>query len=100
HRFPSASRGPFLEISRPLGRSDPSPVDGMAFASATSLAPLIRPHAWAPVVVRFIATVKTGDKSMLVPSPKWLDSGNNAWQLAAATFVGLQSIPGLAVLYA
>ena len=37
---------------------------------------------------------------MLVPSPKWLDSGNNAWQLAAATFVGLQSIPGLAVLYA
>ena len=34
---------------------------------------------------------------MLVPSPKWLDSGNNAWQLAAATFVGLQSIPGLAV---
>src|SRR6266700_3430875 len=37
---------------------------------------------------------------MLVPSPKWLDSGNNAWQLAAATFVGMQSIPGLAVLYA
>ena len=36
---------------------------------------------------------------MLVPSPKWLDSGNNAWQLAAATFVGLQSIPGLMVLY-
>ncbi len=36
---------------------------------------------------------------MLVPSPKWLDSGNNAWQLAAATFVGMQSIPGLAVLY-
>jgi ammonium transporter, Amt family len=36
---------------------------------------------------------------MLVPSPKWLDSGNNAWQLAAATFVGLQSVPGLMVLY-
>lgn len=36
---------------------------------------------------------------MLVPSPKWLDTGNNAWQLAAATFVGLQSIPGLVVLY-
>ena len=35
----------------------------------------------------------------LVPSPKWLDTGNNAWQLAAATFVGLQSIPGLTVLY-
>ena len=36
---------------------------------------------------------------MLVPSPKWLDTGDNAWQLAAATFVGMQSIPGLAVLY-
>jgi len=36
---------------------------------------------------------------MLVPSPQWLDTGDNAWQLAAATFVGLQSIPGLMVLY-
>ena len=36
---------------------------------------------------------------MLVPSPKWLDTGDNAWQLAATTFVGLQSIPGLVVLY-
>jgi ammonium transporter, Amt family len=35
----------------------------------------------------------------LLPSPKWLDTGDNAWQLAAATFVGLQSIPGLTVLY-
>ncbi len=35
----------------------------------------------------------------LVPSPQWLDTGNNAWQLAAATFVGLQSVPGLTVLY-
>src|SRR5579862_5083132 len=36
---------------------------------------------------------------MIIPSPAWLDSGNNAWQLAAATFVGLQSIPGLTILY-
>jgi ammonium transporter, Amt family len=42
----------------------------------------------------------SGDKRMaLAPSPQWLDTGNNAWQLAAATFVGLQSIPGLTVLY-
>src|ERR1019366_1221037 len=41
-----------------------------------------------------------GERLMaLVPSPQWLDTGNNAWQLAAATFVGLQSIPGLTVLY-
>lgn len=36
---------------------------------------------------------------MLLPSPKWLDTGNNAWQMAAATFVSLQSIPGLVILY-
>ncbi|HEX3883753.1 MAG TPA: ammonium transporter [Stellaceae bacterium] len=36
---------------------------------------------------------------MLVPSPKWLDTGSNGWQMAAATFVGLQSIPGLVILY-
>ena len=34
------------------------------------------------------------------PTPSWLDTGDNAWQLTAATFVGLQSIPGLMVLYA
>jgi Amt family ammonium transporter len=29
----------------------------------------------------------------------WLNSGDTAWQLTAATLVGLMSIPGLAVLY-
>lgn len=32
-------------------------------------------------------------------APDWLDTGNNAWQLTAASLVGLQSIPGLMVLY-
>jgi ammonium transporter, Amt family len=50
-------------------------------------------------LVFFERNSKWGAKSMLVPSPKWLDTGDNAWQLAAATFVGLQSIPGLTVLY-
>lgn len=36
----------------------------------------------------------------LVPSPDWLNPGDTAWQLTAATLVGLQSIPGLAILYA
>ncbi|KAJ3669031.1 hypothetical protein LUZ60_010981 [Juncus effusus] len=31
--------------------------------------------------------------------PDWLNKGDNAWQLACATFVGLQSMPGLVVLY-
>jgi Amt family ammonium transporter len=29
----------------------------------------------------------------------WLDTGDNAWQLTAATLVGIQSVPGLAILY-
>ncbi len=32
--------------------------------------------------------------------PSWLDTGSNAWELTAATLVGLQSLPGLAVFYA
>jgi Amt family ammonium transporter len=33
------------------------------------------------------------------PYPSWLSSGDNAWQMTAATLVGLMSIPALAVLY-
>jgi len=33
-------------------------------------------------------------------SPDWLNKGDNAWQLTAATLVGLQSVPGLIILYA
>jgi Amt family ammonium transporter len=35
----------------------------------------------------------------VVPYPTWLSPGDNAWQLTAATLVGLMSIPALAVLY-
>ncbi|TML36063.1 MAG: ammonium transporter [Actinobacteria bacterium] len=31
--------------------------------------------------------------------PNWLNPGDNAWQLTAATLVGLMSVPGLVVLY-
>src|SRR5690242_20460817 len=33
------------------------------------------------------------------PYPSWLNAGDNAWQMTAATLVGLMSIPALAVLY-
>ncbi|HEV3211794.1 MAG TPA: ammonium transporter [Acidimicrobiales bacterium] len=33
------------------------------------------------------------------PYPSWLNPGDNAWQLVAATLVGLMSLPALAVLY-
>lgn len=32
--------------------------------------------------------------------PDWLNKGDNAWQLTAATLVGIQSMPGLVILYA
>ncbi len=35
-----------------------------------------------------------------VPYPSWLNPGDNTWQITAATFVGLMSLPALAVLYA
>ncbi|KAI4364076.1 hypothetical protein MLD38_020215 [Melastoma candidum] len=38
----------------------------------------------------------------LVPddaSPYWMNKGDNAWQLTAATLVGIQSMPGLVILY-
>ncbi len=31
--------------------------------------------------------------------PAWLDTGSNSWMMTAATFVGLQSIPGLTLYY-
>ncbi|OQO14923.1 hypothetical protein B0A48_00305 [Cryoendolithus antarcticus] len=33
-------------------------------------------------------------------TPDWLDTGNNSWQLTAASLVALQSVPGLCLLYA
>ena len=39
------------------------------------------------------------DATPYIAAPSWLYAGDNAWQLTAATFVGLQSVPGLAILY-
>ena len=36
---------------------------------------------------------------MPVEAPSWLASGDNAWQMTAATLVGLMRVPGLVVLY-
>jgi Amt family ammonium transporter len=36
----------------------------------------------------------------LAYKPDWLNNGDNSWQLTAASLVALQSVPGLAVLYA
>ncbi len=36
---------------------------------------------------------------MFFPYPSWLNAGDNAWQLTAATLVGLMSVIGIAALY-
>ncbi|MHB1584529.1 MAG: ammonium transporter [Acidimicrobiales bacterium] len=38
--------------------------------------------------------------AVYVPYPSWLNPADNTWQITAATFVGLMSLPALAVLYA
>ena len=38
-------------------------------------------------------------KDAVNPYASWLNAGDNAWQMTAATLVGLMSIPALAVLY-
>ncbi|XP_061366424.1 ammonium transporter 2 isoform X2 [Gastrolobium bilobum] len=42
----------------------------------------------------------TAYQEHLPASPYWLNKGDNAWQMTAATLVGLQSMPGLVILYA
>jgi ammonium transporter, Amt family len=37
---------------------------------------------------------------MSAAKPDWLDTGDNAWQLTAASLVALQSVPGLLIFYA
>lgn len=49
--------------------------------------------------INFHATVSERRASMYIPDPRYLNPGDNSWQLTAATFVGLQSVPGLAILY-
>ncbi|KAA8517745.1 hypothetical protein F0562_015196 [Nyssa sinensis] len=39
-------------------------------------------------------------KEHLPAGPSWLNKGDNGWQLTAATLVGIQSMPGLVILYA
>ncbi|XP_062002451.1 ammonium transporter 2 [Rosa rugosa] len=48
-----------------------------------------------------MATTTSFAYSAVSPAvPEWLNKGDNAWQLTAATLVGLQSMPGLIILYA
>lgn len=43
-------------------------------------------------------TISPGN--MAAGTPSWLNTGDNSWQITASTLVGLQSMPGLVILYA
>ncbi|KAF3789119.1 Ammonium transporter 2 [Nymphaea thermarum] len=46
------------------------------------------------------ATIPFAYSELEAAVPEWLNKGDNAWQMMATTLVGLQSMPGLVVLYA
>ena len=50
-------------------------------------------------VIHAAANACTTTSAPATCQPSWLDTGSNGWQLTAATFVGLMSVPGLALLY-
>jgi ammonium transporter, Amt family len=52
-----------------------------------------------PELVQAAVNTCTATSVPTACQPSWLDTGSNSWQLTAATFVGLMSVPGLAVLY-
>lgn len=45
------------------------------------------------------SSVPSAYQNNLPSLPEWLNKGDNAWQMTAATLVGLQSVPGLVILY-
>jgi len=45
------------------------------------------------------ALLYLADASPYIPVPTFVDPGDTAWQLTAATLVGLMSLPALAILY-
>jgi ammonium transporter, Amt family len=62
-------------------------------------------HEGDPLLVELATTLHaaantcTATAAPAACQPSWLDTGSNGWQLTAATFVGLMSLPGLACLY-
>ena len=50
-------------------------------------------------VTRSTERSRRRENSGVLPYPAWLNAGDNAWQLTAATLVGLMSVPGLVLLY-
>src|SRR5205809_7031511 len=85
--------------------------DSLANRPGRSLDPCMR---WPVGDLGSLAATATGPSGQARPNPvgaadgaddrkeidvHWLSPGDNAWQMTAATLVGLMSVPGLVVLY-
>jgi Amt family ammonium transporter len=81
-----------------------------AWPLSQAIATLSKAMAICALIILFagllaIATVKGHSgvsgvaNAALFGPPKWLITGDHAWLLTAATYIGLQSIPGFTVLY-
>ena len=53
----------------------------------------------APELLHAVANTCTATSPPTGCQPPWLDTGSTSWQLTAATFVALMSVPGLTLLY-
>src|SRR4051794_1048589 len=80
--------GGFAAAAKPAGRS----LDACTYPLAGLVANLriAKPPGW-----RTAAHDRKGNHCPM----HWLSPGDNAWQMTAATLVGLMSLPGLVVLY-
>ena len=72
-----------------------------SLAAIALLLLIVSAHAaWAQAQVVAPYTPPTSLNSFPPASvPNWLDTGSNAWMMTAGTFVGLMSVPGLALYY-
>ncbi|KAL6007679.1 Ammonium transporter [Asimina triloba] len=66
---------------------------------ATSSPPLATLARSPPTNVGSMSSVPIAYVGNTSAAPEWLNKGDNAWQMISATLVGLQSVPGLIILY-
>ena len=82
----------YPNVQRPLRFAGPEDIDAPGPEEDTGYA------NWRRQALPW-GVVKDKEIQLPLEAPSWLNSGDTAWQLTAATLVGLMSVPGLAVLY-
>src|SRR5438309_1573380 len=101
------SGGVWTNVERPgpsVGHGVPtrSPTRRISYRDCTGAAHG-RMRGWALHTGKTTSPIHTEQERRHMPEwhayYHWLNPGDNAWQMTAATFVGLMSLPGLAVLY-